>query len=222
MNNNQLNEFVNNLPRNPGIIGKDEYFNSAVLIPLALIDNEYHFLFEKRAASIRQGGEICFPGGEYDEKTDKDFLETAIRETEEELGLDRKQIKILGSMHTFLGPMGVTVDSFVALFDIKKIEDLDIDKNEVEKVFTVPVSFFEKNQPDEYKIRLEMHSHYVNDKGEKIDLFPVEQIGLPAKYSKPRSGKSHKVYVYKTKPDIIWGITAALIREVIGKINSEL
>jgi peroxisomal coenzyme A diphosphatase NUDT7 len=222
MKNNQLNEFVKKLPKTPGIIGKDEYFNSAVLIPLVFIDNKYHFLFEKRSASIRQGGEICFPGGEFDEKTDKDFLETAIRETEEELGLDRKQIKILGTMHTFLGPMGVTVDSFVALFDIKNIGDLNFDKNEVEKVFTVPVSFFAENPPDEYKIRLEMHSHYVNDKGEKIDLFPVEQIGLPAKYSKPRSGKSHKVYVYQTKPDIIWGITAALIREVISKINSDL
>ena len=222
MNKKQLKGLINNLPKTPGIIGKEEYFNSAVLIPLVLIDDEYHFLFEKRSASIRQGGEICFPGGEYDRKTDKDFLETAIRETEEELGLSHEQIKVLGAMHTFLGPMGVTVDSFVALFDIENADELNFDKNEVEKVFTMPVSFFVNNPPDEYKIRLEMHSHYVDDKGEKIELFPVEQIGLPAKYSKPRSGKSHRVYVYKTQPDIIWGITAALIREVVGKISAGL
>lgn len=218
MNANQLSQLIERLPGVPGIIGKDEYFNSAVLIPLILINDEYHFLFEKRAASIRQGGEICFPGGEYDKK-DKNFLETAIRETEEELGIKRDRIKILGNMHTFLGPMGVTVDSFVAAIDIEDIAELNFDKNEVEKVFTLPVSFFVENPPDEYKIRLEMHSHYVNDKGEKVELFPVEQIGLPAKYSKPRSGKSHRVYVYKTKPDIIWGITAALIREVVSKIR---
>lgn len=219
MNGKQLNEVIGKLPDTPGIIGKDEYFNSAVLIPLVLLNGEYHFLFEKRSASIRQGGEICFPGGEYDEK-DEDFLETAVRESEEELGIKRDQINVVGCLGTFIGPMGVTVDSYVAVVDIDDIGELKFDKSEVEKVFTIPVSFFEENPPDEYKIRLEMHSHYVNDKGEKIELFPVEQIGLPAKYSRPRSGKSHRVYVYNTKPDIVWGITAALIRELVGKIKN--
>ena len=61
MKNIDFEKLISVLPKYPGVLGKEEYFNSAVLIPLVLINKEYNFLFEKRAASIRQGGEICFP-----------------------------------------------------------------------------------------------------------------------------------------------------------------
>ena len=126
---------------------------------------------------------------------------------------------MVGQLGTFLGPMGVTVDSFVAVINVNSLSQFKIDENEVEKIFTLPVSFFADNKPDEYEYRLEMHPHYINEKGEKVELFPVERLGLPIKYSKPRRGKSHKVYIYKTEPDIVWGITAALIREVVKLIS---
>jgi len=219
MKETDLGKLIKNLPAGPGIIGKDEYFNSAVLIPLIKADKEYYFLFEKRSAKIRQGGEVCFPGGEFDKKTDPDFKETAIRETEEELGISRDKINIIGQLDTFVGPMGVTVDSFIGEIKINSLDEFTIDKNEVEKVFTIPVSFFANNKPEEYQYQLEMHPHYIDEKGEKVELFPVEKLGLPLRYSKPRKGKNHKVYIYKTEPEIVWGITAALIREFIHKLN---
>ena len=178
MNNDQLHTLSGKLPQTPGILGKEEYFNSAVLIPLILINDEYYFLFEKRSASIRQGGEICFPGGEFDKGLDKNYRETAVRETEEELGIKREQINILGCLDTFIGPMGVTVDSFVAVIDVDDINNLNFDKDEVEKIFTIPVSFFKNNPPAEYEIRMEMHPYYVNEKGEKVDLFPPNSSGF--------------------------------------------
>ncbi len=210
------------LPTVPGIFRKEEYFNSAVLVPLIEINNEYNFLFEKRSAGIRQGGEICFPGGEYDAGKDKTFQETAIRETVEELGITADKIKIIGNLDTFVGPMGITVDSFIALLDVTDLSTLNFDKNEVEKIFLIPVSFFIENQPETYKMRLELHSYYLNEKGEKIDLLPVKQLGLPERYAEPRQGKKHNVYVYKTKDEIVWGITAALIYEFITKIKKIL
>jgi 8-oxo-dGTP pyrophosphatase MutT (NUDIX family) len=71
------------LTNSPEILGKDKYFNSAVLVPLVEIDNKFHFLFEKRANHIRQGGEVSFPGGEFTKK-DQGLRHTAIRETSEE------------------------------------------------------------------------------------------------------------------------------------------
>ena len=71
------------LPALPRIIGKNEYFNSAVLILLLNIDDEIHILFQKRASHIRQGGEVCFSGGEFDITKDNDYSQTAIRETSE-------------------------------------------------------------------------------------------------------------------------------------------
>ena len=66
MNHKDFNAFQENLPRCPGIMGREKYFNSAVLIPFVMIAGEYHLLFQRRAPQIRQGTEICFPGGAYD------------------------------------------------------------------------------------------------------------------------------------------------------------
>lgn len=208
-------KLVSVLPKYPGILSKDEYFNSAVLIPLVELNGEYSFLFEKRSAKIRQGGEICFPGGEFDSDNDKTMEDTAIRETIEELGILENKIKKIGYLDTFVGPMGVTVDSVIAKLELSDLSEVKYDENEVEKIFTVPVSFFTENPPEVYGMRLELHTYYLNDKGEKVDLLPVEQLGLPQKYLEPRQGKKHNVYVYKHNNEIIWGITAALIFEFV-------
>ncbi len=222
MKNIDLKKLSTVLPGIPGVLSKEEYFNSAVLIPLILLNGEFHLLFEKRSALIRQGGEICFPGGEIDIKIDKSFEETAIRETMEELGISESKIQKIGCLDTFVGPMGITVDSIIAELNLREISKINYDKNEVEKIFTVPLSFFLENPPEIYEMRLELHSYYLNDNGEKVDLLPVKQLGLPERYSKPRQGKKHKVYVFKTQNEIIWGITAALIMELISKIKKIL
>lgn len=77
------------LPIVPGINGKEEFSNFAVLVLLLQVDDEFHFVFEKRAANIRQAGESCFPGGKFEPNQDVDFRDTAIRETVEE---DRKSV----------------------------------------------------------------------------------------------------------------------------------
>jgi coenzyme A diphosphatase NUDT7 len=214
-----LNKLRQILPANPGILRKEEYFNSAVLIPLVEIIGEYHFLFEKRSEKIRQGGEICFPGGEHDAGNDKSFKETAVRETIEELGIKKESIKIIGALDTLIGPMGVTVDSFIAEVKITNLNDLQIDKTEVEKVFTVPVSFFMENPPEIFHVRLEVHPSFIDEHGNKVELLPVKELKLPDKYANPWGGRKRKVFVYKVNGEVIWGITAALVYEVIEKIK---
>ena len=216
MNKNDLAKLIIKLPAFPGILRKDEYLNSAVLIPLIIKDGEFNFLFEKRAAHIRQGGEICFPGGEYDPAKDKTYKETAIRETVEELGVDVSKISVIGIMDTLIGPTGVTVDSFIGTIDIPDISALNYDKNEVEKIFLLPVSFFAENEPEKYHVRLEINPTEIDKNGVKVETLPVKDLQLPVRYSKPWRGRKHSVLVYKTDKEIIWGITAALIFEVIS------
>ena len=62
------------------ILLRDRYFESAVMMCVANINGKDCFILEKRAKNIRQAGEISFPGGKKDE-TDKNFRETAIRES---------------------------------------------------------------------------------------------------------------------------------------------
>jgi 8-oxo-dGTP pyrophosphatase MutT (NUDIX family) len=213
MKNPSIEKIKSSLKHSPNILGKDKYFNSSVIVPLIKINNELHFLFEKRSNSIRQGGEVSFPGGEYNPELDKDFKNTAIRETVEEIGISKKKIQLLGKLGTMVAPMGVTVEPFVAFLDIKGLNELSIDKNEVEKVFTLPVKYFIENQPWEYSIRMEMHASYIDDDGKEVELFPVKKLGLPERYSKSWRSDKNKVLVYQTSVETVWGITAMIVYE---------
>jgi peroxisomal coenzyme A diphosphatase NUDT7 len=208
------------LTNSPEILGKDKYFNSAVLVPLVEIDNKFHFLFEKRADHIRQGGEVSFPGGEFDQKKDQGLRHTAIRETTEELGLPSDKIKIIGKVGTLVAPMGVTVDAFVGVVSINNLDEVIIDKNEVEKVFLVPVEHFLKQKPEEYTVRLEVHPSYTDENGKKVELLPVQKLGLPARYSKPWKNGFHRILVYNLAEEVIWGITAEIVFELCRMITS--
>jgi 8-oxo-dGTP pyrophosphatase MutT (NUDIX family) len=213
MKNPSIEKIKSSLKHSQNILGKDKYFNSSVIVPLIKINKELHFLFEKRSNSIRQGGEVSFPGGEYNPELDKDFKNTAIRETVEEIGISKKKIQLLGKLGTMVAPMGVTVEPFVAFLDIKGLNELSIDKNEVEKVFTLPVKYFIENQPWEYSIRMEMHASYIDDDGKEVELFPVKKLGLPERYSKSWRSDKNKVLVYQTSVETVWGITAMIVYE---------
>jgi len=213
LDNNKIKLLKGALTNQPSVLAKDKYFNSAVLVPLLFISDECHFLFEKRSSNIRQGGEVSFPGGEMDSKLDKNFKDTAIRETIEELGVAADQIEIIGGMGTLVAPMGVTVDPYVGKLNINSIEELNIDSKEVEKVFTIPVSFFLENQPDTYYINVRAHPYEVDDKGNKIELLPVKKLGLPNRYADPWRKARHRVLIYNTPGEIVWGITAEIVYE---------
>jgi len=70
--------------------------NAAVLVPLCNINGNPGILFEVRGKLRHHSGEVSFPGGRSDEEDDT-FLATALRETDEEIGVGQGQIEVLGS-----------------------------------------------------------------------------------------------------------------------------
>lgn len=201
------------------IIGKDRYLNSAVLIPLIQLNGKEFILFEKRSTKVRQPGEISFPGGHFDISEDKDFMDTAIRETVEELGIDSNKITILGKLGTLVTPMGIIVETYIGKLDIESLEELKYDSKEVDKIFLVPLEFFFNNEPEKYENQLQLHPYIVDENGEKIDLLPVKELGLPERYANPWKKGKHRVLVYRYENEIIWGITAELIYELVNRIR---
>ncbi|WP_168026829.1 NUDIX hydrolase [Ignavibacterium album] len=193
--------------------------NSAVLIPIVIIESQEYLLFEKRSVSVRQPGEISFPGGHFDKELDADFMDTAIRETIEELGIQRGKVAVLGKIGTLVTPMGIIVETFVGKLDITSLEELNYDKKEVDKIFLVPLGFFINAEPEIYENQLQLHPFIVNEKGEKVDLLPVKELGLPERYANPWKKGKHRVIVYRYKQEIIWGITAELIYELVNRIK---
>ncbi len=196
-------------------LGRDDYLNTAVFVPLVFRNTEYYFLFEKRAINIPQGNEICFPGGVFDPEKDKVLRDTAIRETEEEIGIDRKKIIIEGQCNSVIAPMGAIIDVFIGVLDIAGPEELDINVKEVEKVILIPVSYFMENEPDKFSVYLEIKPSYFDENGKETILLPAWELGLPGRYHKPWKSKNHQILVYKWKDEKIWGITAKIVHEIV-------
>jgi len=219
MRENQLGKLITNLPEKPGILGREQFFSSAVLVPLVLINGEYYFLFEKRAQNIKQEGEICFPGGGYDPETDRDFAATAIRETLEEIGIAADKINIVGRLDYIITPFGSLVEPIVGTLTVRDLGELNLNPQEVEEVFLLPVAHFEENDPEEFSLRVEMQPWHTAENGERTMFFPAEELGLPPKYWKTWNAREHRVLVYRTEKYPIWGMTAKLIREVIGLLR---
>lgn len=181
----------------PGdIMFRDSYFNSAVLLLLVLQDGEYHLVFEKRSAEIRQGNEICFPGGMFDPVQDRDFQQTAVRETSEELGIPANKIKVIGKMDTLIAPQGVLVEGFLGVADIS-LDEISADPREVAYVFSVPVSYFERAEPEKYQTEIIVNPVRINEDGKEEMIFPAKELKLPDKYHRPWQGRKHNVYVYR-------------------------
>jgi 8-oxo-dGTP pyrophosphatase MutT (NUDIX family) len=217
MKKNEFKRLLTNLPTYPGVMGRDRFFNSAVLIPFVKIKGEYFILFQKRAKGIKQGGDICFPGGGYEEGVDKDFKQTAIRETQEELGISKKDIKIIGQLDTMVASFGTIVEPFIGLIKKKAIKNMTIDKNEVENTYLIPLDYFKQNEPEIYNLRTEVKPYHIDEDGNKEVYFPVDELGLPEIYQKPWGNKKHKVYVYKYKKKVIWGLTAVILHDLLKR-----
>ncbi|MFZ3101565.1 MAG: CoA pyrophosphatase [Desulfitobacteriaceae bacterium] len=207
------------LPLVTKIQGSEENYKSAVLVLLVLLNDEYHLVFQKRALSIRQGGEICFPGGHYDPKIDSDFEHTALRETVEELGIAEGKLNIVGKLHNVFTSSGAIIYPYVGIADIQDKAEITLDKREVEYIFTVPVAYFEKNKPEVYQVCLKNFPSFVDEKGNEITTFPARELGLPEKYTKPWGDRKSQIYVYKVQGEIIWGATAKIIYEFIQRVN---
>ena len=91
---------------------------AAVLVPLYFLGNDLHVIFTKRTMHMSmQQGHVSFPGGRR-EPGDKDLLETALRESHEEIGLDPQHVEILGRIDDFSTRDGkIFIAGFVGLID---------------------------------------------------------------------------------------------------------
>ena len=199
-----------------GIMGREEYFQSAVLIPLIRLDESWHLLFQVRAANIRQGDEICFPGGGFDPERDSSFEETVLRETCEELGIIRESVELIGPLDTLITPMDVLVEPFLGILHVSSLSDLRINSDEVASVFTIPLEELGGISFESYQVRMEMHPFSINPvDGRKEIHFPGRDLELPERYHNSWGNHMHKILAYRSRGGTIWGITARILKEFI-------
>lgn len=137
--------FAARRPGAPAIAGDQDAAAAAVLTPASVLipivqrPAELTVLFTRRTAHLKShSGQVSFPGGRA-EASDVSPVATALRETQEEIGLDARSIEVLGSLGEYRTRTGYRVSPIVAL--VAPPLELRLDPREVEEVFEVPLSF---------------------------------------------------------------------------------
>jgi 8-oxo-dGTP pyrophosphatase MutT (NUDIX family) len=177
----------------------------SVLLPLMKIDGQLHILFEVRSMNIKQPGEISFPGGTVE--VEEDFMEAAIRETHEEIGVDADKIEIIGELDYITNTSNFILYPFVGLLNTD-YDSLSINRAEVEEIFTVPLDFFLENEPETYN---------VSYRPDFKPGFPFERIPNGRNYKWRKM--SYPVLFYQYGDYVIWGMTAKMTYNFIKRLG---
>ena len=110
--------------------------SAAVLVPLACDHGDLHLLFTRRTDLVHDHkGQVAFPGGAV-EPQDSSVVDTALRETYEEIGIPPEEICVLGHLPAFPTITGFLICPVVGM--IPWPYDLHLSPQEVSRVFTVP------------------------------------------------------------------------------------
>lgn len=112
---------------------------ASVLIPIILRETGPTLLFTQRAAHLNDhAGQVSFPGGR-SESSDLSSIDTALRETEEEIGLSRSHIEIIGTLPDYFTGTGFQITPVVGV--ARPPFNLQADPFEVAEIFEVPLAF---------------------------------------------------------------------------------
>jgi 8-oxo-dGTP pyrophosphatase MutT (NUDIX family) len=112
---------------------------ASVLVPIVQRQEELKVLFTRRTAHLKShSGQISFPGGRA-EPHDASPEATALREAQEEIGLEPRHVEILGKLSDYHTRTDFRVTPVVGL--VAPHFELRLDAYEVDEVFEVPLSF---------------------------------------------------------------------------------
>ncbi|KAH7717179.1 Protein NDX-3 [Aphelenchoides avenae] len=181
--------------------------DSAVLVPLVEdpVTREPHALLTHRSYKLRSHrGEICFPGGKIDEG--ESIQEAALREAEEEVGIDPSAVAVWGTLKPILTRMLTNlINPVVGIVDSRQLEDLHPRTKEVQTVFMVPLS--EMAQPQNRRYTFYSPSKKLN-------------YTLPVYLCRNYKVISHAKDAYLPPDGVyrIWGISGVILHETLASL----
>ncbi|SER72248.1 NUDIX hydrolase [Salipaludibacillus aurantiacus] len=187
------------------VLDSETYTKFAIFVPLIELNHELHFIFQVRSRLVRQPGEVCFPGGKVD-KTDPTVKYAAIRELSEELGVPPADAEILGELDYLVTPFRLMLFPFIGI--LPPDTAFNINKDEVEDIFYVPVSQLLNMEPKEHYIKLEAVPE---------DNFPYHLIPNGENYNW-RTGVINEQF-YEHQNYVIWGLTARILTHALKELH---
>ncbi len=140
---------------------------AAVTVPLFLKGDEWHVLLTRRTQEVRHHkGEISFPGGAVDPQ-DASLLETALRETEEEVGIHRKDVTFLGELNDIQTMSRFRISPFVIVFPYPY--PFQVCRAEIDELLEIPLGRLQRDARLEEKtaeyegLRAKIYFYYFRD-----------------------------------------------------------
>ena len=155
---------------------------ASVLVPLVMRERPTVLLTERTAHLSNHSGQVAFPGGRQDE-TDTDAAHTALREAQEEIGLDPGFIEVIGQMPAYTTGTRFIITPVVAL--VSPDHRLTLNAFEVADAFEVPLDFL--MNPAHHR------RHAMDVAGVRREWFSMPYM----------DGRAER---------FIWGATAAMLR----------
>jgi 8-oxo-dGTP pyrophosphatase MutT (NUDIX family) len=153
---------------------------AAVLIPFLRKEDAWHILYTRRTNSLAEhSGQVAFPGGRR-EPDDLHAVNTALREAQEEIGLQPADVRLLGQLPEMVTITNYAVTPVVGL--IPYPYEFRLERGEVSRVFTIPLAWLADPANREERLR-----------------------NLPAPYE-PIS----VIYFHPFSGETLWGVSASL------------
>jgi 8-oxo-dGTP pyrophosphatase MutT (NUDIX family) len=163
---------------------------AAVLLGLVMRKEPMVLLTRRTAHMSTHSGQVAFPGGKVDAQ-DTDARHTALREAQEEVGLDPLLVQVLGELPVYITGSAFVITPVVALVDPRFIAEPNPD--EVDQVFEVPLSFL--MNPAHHR----RHAHVAEG-------LRREWFSMP--------------YRHDQQEHFIWGATAGMLRNFYGFLSA--
>ena len=162
----RLNSIIEKIKKNSPISVSSPYKKASVAIIIRIIENEAHLIFVLRSEKLKEHpGQIGFPGGRV-EKSDINLIETAIRETKEEIGIDISEADCIGRIDDFVTNTSYQVMPYVFLYKGSQEYTLS---DEHEEIFEVSLNYLldPKNELSKKGFYFErewiLYSYKIND-----------------------------------------------------------
>lgn len=169
---------------------------AAVLILFAFPHDSKHsqspsILYTKRTETLAvHKGQISFPGGRTDAEDLQDSVVTALRETEEETGIFRNQIEVLGRLPSLITNTGYDVVPIVGIATLPLDHiALQLSAEEISEALWVPLD------------------HLLHPNTYKREVFKVGEVGYP-------------IDVFDFHHHRIWGVTGTLTKNLLDRLSS--
>jgi 8-oxo-dGTP pyrophosphatase MutT (NUDIX family) len=162
---------------------------AAVLVPLLCTESGWQILFTRRNADLPEhSGQVSFPGGRAD-PGDLSAEQTALRETEEEIGIRPADVRILGRLRDYLTITNYRVTPVVGA--IPWPYPLTLAHQEVSRAFTIPLDWLA--DPGNYQAR---------------------QRQLPEPH-----GQAQVIYFQPYDGEVLWGASARITLSLIQALK---